>query len=286
VYAQVSGTQIVHADDHPQDWLTYGRTYSEQRFSPLKQINDHNAESLGLAWSFDLDTHRGQEATPLVADGMMYFTSAWSKVFAVNAASGELLWSYDPKVPREWGVYACCDVVNRGVALWEGKVYAATLDGRLVALDARDGKLVWQQLTIDPEWHYTITGAPRIAKGRVLIGNGGGEYGVRGYVSAYGAQTGKLLWRFYTVPGDPAKPFEQPILAQAAKTWTGEWWKIGGGGTVWDAIVYDPELDLVYIGVGNGSPAPSWLSRRRPANTSGTIRRYRPTIGTTIRTSR
>ncbi len=254
VYAQVSGSQIVHADDHPQDWLTYGRTYSEQRFSPLKQINDHNAESLGLAWYFDLDTHRGQEATPLVADGVMYFTSAWSKVFAVNAASGELLWSYDPKVPREWGAYACCDVVNRGVAIWEGKVYVAALDGRLVALEAKNGKLVWERLTIDSKWHYTITGAPRIAKGRVLIGNGGGEYGVRGYVSAYDAQTGKLVWRFYTVPGDPAKPFEQPILAQAAKTWTGEWWKIGGGGTVWDAIVYDPELDLVYIGVGNGGP--------------------------------
>ena len=184
----------------------------------------------------------------------MYFTSAWSKVFAVNAATGQLLWSYDPKVPKDWGANACCDVVNRGVAIWQGKVYVGTLDGRLIALDAGSGEPVWQQLTIDPKWRYTITGAPRIVKGKVLIGNGGAEFGVRGYVSAYDAQTGKLVWRFYTVPGDPAKPFEQPILEQAAKTWSGEWWKIGGGGTVWDAIAYDPELDLVYIGVGNGGP--------------------------------
>jgi quinohemoprotein ethanol dehydrogenase len=250
----VSDAQIVHAESQPGDWLTYGRTYSEQRFSPLKQINDHNAARLGLAWYFDLDTHRGQEATPIVVDGVMYFTSAWSKVFAVNAETGARLWSYDPKVPRQWGANACCDVVNRGVAVWRGKIYIGTLDGRLIALDAATGKPVWEQLTIDPQWRYTITGAPRIVKGKVIIGNGGAEFGVRGYVSSYDAATGKLQWRFYTVPGDPAKPFEQPILAQAAKTWTGEWWKIGGGGTVWDAIVYDPELDLLYIGVGNGGP--------------------------------
>lgn len=252
--ASVSDAQIVKAESQPGNWLTYGRTYSEQRFSPLKQINDHNAARLGLAWYFDLDTHRGQEATPIVVDGVMYFTSAWSKVFALNAATGARLWSYDPKVPRQWGANACCDVVNRGVAVWQGKIYIGTLDGRLIALDAATGKPVWEQLTIDPQWRYTITGAPRIVKGKVMIGNGGGEFGVRGYLSAYDAQTGKLAWRFYTVPGDPSKPFEHPILAQAAKTWTGEWWKIGGGGTVWDAIVYDPELDLLYIGVGNGGP--------------------------------
>ena len=250
----ISDSQIVYAEDLPGDWLTHGRTYSEQRFSPLKQINDHNVSRLGLAWYFDLDTHRGQEATPLVVNGVMYFTSAWSKVFAVNAATGARLWSYDPNVPRSWGANACCDVVNRGVAIWQGKIYVGTLDGRLLALDAASGKPVWEQLTIDPQWRYTITGAPRIVKGKVLIGNGGAEFGVRGYVSAYDAQTGKLMWRFYTVPGDPTKPFEQPILDKAAKTWSGEWWKIGGGGTVWDAIVYDPELDLVYIGVGNGGP--------------------------------
>ncbi len=252
--AGVSDAQIVKAENQPGNWLTYGRTYSEQRFSPLRAINDHNAGRLGLAWYFDLDTKRGQEATPIVVDGVMYFSTAWSKVFALNAATGARLWSYNPKVPRQWGANACCDVVNRGVAVWQGKIYIGTLDGRLIALDAATGRPVWEQLTIDPQWRYTITGAPRIVKGKVIIGNGGAEFGVRGYVSAYDAQTGKLAWRFYTVPGDPAKPFEQPILAQAAKTWTGEWWKIGGGGTVWDAIVYDPELDLLYIGVSNGGP--------------------------------
>ena len=252
--ADVSDAQIVKADSQPENWPTYGRTYSEQRFSPLRAIDDHNAGRLGLAWYFDLDTHRGQEATPIVVDGVMYFSTAWSKVFALNAATGARLWSYDPRVPRQWGANACCDVVNRGVAVWQGKIYIGTLDGRLIALDAATGKLVWEQLTIDPKWRYTITGAPRIVKGKVIIGNGGAEFGVRGYVSAYDAQTGKRAWRFYTVPGDPSKPFEQPILAHAAKTWTGEWWKIGGGGTVWDAIVYDPELDLLYIGVGNGGP--------------------------------
>jgi len=261
--ANVTDTRIVHANDQPGNWLTYGRTYSEQRFSPLNEINDHNVAKLGLAWYFDLDTRRGQEATPLVVDGVMYFTSAWSKVFAVNAATGSLLWSYDPKVPKAWGVNACCDVVNRGVAIWHGKVYVGTLDGRLIALRASDGKLEWEQLTIDPKWRYTITGAPRIVKGKVLIGNGGAEFGVRGYVSAYDAETGKLVWRFYTVPGDPAKPFEQPALERASKTWSGEWWKNGGGGTVWDTIVYDPELDLVFIGVGNDEP---WNEKFRSGN--------------------
>jgi quinohemoprotein ethanol dehydrogenase len=252
--ANVTDAELVKAEDQPGNWLMYGRTYSEQRFSPLKQITGHNANRIGLAWFFDLDTHRGQEATPIVDNGVMYFSTAWSKVFALNAATGARLWSYDPRVPREWGAKACCDVVNRGVAIWEGKIYVGTLDGRLIALDAATGKPVWQRLTIDPRWRYTITGAPRIVKGKVIIGNGGAEYGVRGYVSAYDAKTGKLVWRFYTVPGDPSKPFEQPILAQAAKTWTGQWWKNGGGGTVWDAIVYDPELDLLYVGVSNGGP--------------------------------
>jgi quinohemoprotein ethanol dehydrogenase len=254
VSSGVTDAQIVDADGQPGNWLTQGRTYNEQRFSPLKEINDHNASRLGLAWYFDLDTHRGQEATPIVVDGVMYFSTAWSKVFALNAASGARLWSYDPKVPAQWGARACCDVVNRGVAIWEGKLYFGTLDGRLIALDAATGHEVWQQLTVDPRLRYTITGAPRIVKSKVIIGNGGGEYGVRGYVSAYDAQTGKLAWRFYTVPGDPSKRFEQSILAQAAKTWTGKWWRNGGGGTVWDSIVYDPELDLLYLGVGNGGP--------------------------------
>ena len=252
--AAVDESRLIHADQEPGNWMSYGRTYSEQRFSPLKQINDQNIGQLGLTWYVDMDTRRGQEATPIVVDGVMFYTSAWSKVFAVKATTGEKLWSYDPKVPPEWAVNACCDVVNRGVAVWRGKVFVGTLDGRLVALDAATGKPVWETLTIDRNSRYTITGAPRVVKGKVLIGNGGAEMGVRGYVSAYDAATGKLAWRFYTVPGDPAKPFESPILEKAAKTWNGEWWKLGGGGTVWDSIVYEPELDLVYIGVGNGTP--------------------------------
>ncbi|MGC1617378.1 MAG: PQQ-dependent dehydrogenase, methanol/ethanol family [Candidatus Acidiferrum sp.] len=258
--ANVDESRLLHAGDEPGNWMTYGRTYSEQRFSPLNQISDQNVGQLGLAWYMDLDIRRGQEATPIVVDGVMYFSTAWSKVFAVNAATGAKLWSFDPKVPPAWAVNACCDVVNRGVAVWRGKVFVGTLDGRLIALDAATGKPVWQTLTIDPEYRYTITGAPRVVKGKVLIGNGGAEFGVRGYVSAYDAGTGKLAWRFYTVPGDPSKPFESPALKKAAETWSGEWWKLGAGGTVWDSIVYDPELDLLYLGTGNGTP---WDRRAR-----------------------
>jgi alcohol dehydrogenase (cytochrome c)/quinohemoprotein ethanol dehydrogenase len=257
--AAVDAARLVAAgEDSSKDagnWMSYGRTYDEQRFSPLKQIDASSISNLELAWHYDLDTaHRVQEATPLVIDGVMYVSSAWSKVFALDAATGQELWTYDPKVPGTAGVNACCDVANRGVAAWKGKIYVGTLDGRLVALDAATGKVVWQQMTVDKNARYTITGAPRVANGKVLIGNGGAEMGVRGYVSAYDAATGKLVWRFYTVPGDPAQGFESPALAKAAQTWKGEWWKLGGGGTVWDSIVYDPRLDFVYIGVGNGSP--------------------------------
>lgn len=258
--ASVDAARIIHADNEPANWMTHGRTYSEQRFSPLKQINDQNVRWLGLAWSLELDTRRGQEATPIVVDGVMYFSTAWSKVLAVNAATGEKLWSYDPKVPPEWAINACCDVVNRGVAAWQGKIFVGTLDGRLIALDAATGKVVWETPTIDRKYRYTITGAPRVVKGKVIIGNAGSELGVRGYVSAYDADTGKLQWRFYTVPGDPSQPFESSALADAAKTWTGSWWELGGGGTVWDSMAYDPDLNLLYIGTGNGTP---WSQRAR-----------------------
>jgi len=261
--ADVNESRITGADREPRNWMTHGRTYNEQRFSPLDGINDKNVAQLGLAWYYDLDTQRGQEATPLVVDGVMYFTSAWSKVFALNAATGQLMWSFDPKVPREWAVNACCDVVNRGVAAWNGKIFFGTLDGRLIGLDAATGQRLWETLTIDPNSRYTITGAPRVFKGKVVIGNGGGEFGVRGYVSAYDAETGRVAWRFFTVPGDPSKPFESPILERAAKTWSGEWWKLGGGGTVWNAIAYDPELDHLYIGTGNGTP---WNEKFRNPN--------------------
>jgi quinohemoprotein ethanol dehydrogenase len=261
--AAVDGARMIGADKEPGNWMSYGRTYDEQRFSPMKQITDQNVGHLGLAWYYDVDIRRGQEASPLVVDGVMYFTTAWSRVVALDAATGAKLWAYDPKVRPEWAVNACCDVVNRGAAAWNGKIIFATLDGRLIALEAANGKPVWETLTIDPKMRYTITGAPRVVKGKVIIGNGGAEMGVRGYVSAYDAETGKLVWRFYTVPGDPAKPFESPILETAAKTWSGEWWKNGGGGTAWDGMAYDPQLDLLYIGTGNADP---WARKIRSAH--------------------
>jgi quinohemoprotein ethanol dehydrogenase len=252
--ADVDGGRIVNADHEPGNWLSHGRTYDEQRFSPLTQINADNVGKLGLAWYYDLNTRRGVEGTPIVVDGVMYDISAWDVTVALDARTGRELWKYDPKVPPEWGRYACCDVVSRGLAVWKGKVIIGTLDGRLIALDARNGKPVWTTQTSDGKSPYSITGAPRVFDGKVVIGNAGADLGVRGYISAYDAQTGKQLWRFYTVPGDPAKGFENKAMEMAARTWHGEWWKLGGGGTAWDSIVYDPQLRLVYIGTGNGSP--------------------------------
>jgi len=260
--AAVDSARMNNADGDAANWLSYGRTYSEQRFSPLTRITADNAKQLGLAWYADLDTNRGQEATPLVIDGVLYTSTAWSLVKAYDAATGKLLWSYDPEVPKELGVEGCCDVVSRGVAAWNGKIYLATFDARVIALDARTGKPVWS-VKVGDQKHLTITQAPRVIKGRVVIGMSGGEYGIRGYISAYDAETGKLAWRFYTVPGDPSKPFENKAMAMAAKTWSGQWWKLGGGGVVWDAISYDPELDLVYFGVGNGL---EWARKYRSAN--------------------
>ena len=254
--ADVDGARIKAADSEPGNWMSVGRTYDEQRFSPLKQINTANVRGLGLAWSADLDTYRGVEASPLEVDGVLYNTSAWNITTAYDARNGKVLWSYDPKVPPEFGRKACCDIVSRGLSLWKGKVIIATLDGRLIALDAHNGRPVWTVDTFEgePPWPYTITGAPRVFDGKVLIGNGGAELGVRGYVTAYDAETGGKLWRFYTVPGDPSKGFENKAMEMAAKTWTGEWWTHGGGGTAWDSMVYDPKLKLIYVGVGNGSP--------------------------------
>ncbi|MBE9539317.1 MAG: PQQ-dependent dehydrogenase, methanol/ethanol family [Proteobacteria bacterium] len=251
----VNGHRIVLADREPGNWLSHGRTYDEQRYSPLSEINEDNINRLGLTWKYDFDTHRGLEATPLVVDGMMYVTGSWSRVYALDATNGRLIWQYDPEVPPEWAVNACCDVVNRGVALWNGAVYVGALDGRLIALNAKDGGVLWSVQTTPTDRPYTITGAPRVVTGKVIIGNGGAEMGVRGFVSAYDAGDGDLLWRFYTVPGNPEEPFESPALEMAAETWIGgKWWEHGGGGTVWDSMAYDADLDLLYIGVGNGSP--------------------------------
>ncbi|WP_324829224.1 PQQ-dependent dehydrogenase, methanol/ethanol family [Qipengyuania zhejiangensis] len=236
------------------EWLSYGRDYGEQRFSPLDQINAGNIGELQLAWYADLDTARGQEATPLMHDGTLYITTAWSMVKAYDAATGKVKWEYDPQVPRETLVRACCDAVNRGVALYGDKVFVATLDGRLVALDQDTGAVAWEHMVVPDQESYTITGAPRIAKGMVLIGSGGSEYKARGYLAAYDADTGKRRWIFHTVPGDPSKGFENEAMEKAAETWGGEWWKLGGGGTVWDSITYDPTTGLVYFGTGNAEP--------------------------------
>ena len=247
----IDGARIIKADGG--EWLSYGRTYDEQRFSPLDQINTGNVGELGLAWYADLDTARGQEATPLVIDGKIYVTTAWSKVKAFDATTGKPLWDYDPKVPGETGVKACCDVVNRGLAAWGNMLFLGTLDGRLIALDRGTGREIWSKVTVDQDKSYTITGAPRVIDGMVIIGNGGAEFGVRGFVAAYDAATGKQLWKFYTVPDRPGAN-EAEYLKAAETSWKGEYWNIGGGGTVWDAMAYDPELGLLYVGVGNGSP--------------------------------
>ena len=252
--ADVDARRILNADKEPGNWLTVGRTYDEQRYSPLTKINTGNVGQLGLAWSYDL--RRGPRAASRrrrsSSTASCTPARAWSNVVALDAKTGKQLWEYDPQVNGAIAGRACCDVVNRGVAAWKGKIYVGMLDGRLVALDAKTGKVVWQVQTTDPTKAYAITGAPRVVDGKVLIGNGGAEFGARGYISAYDAEIGKLIWRFYTVPGDPKKGFENKAMEMAAKTWNGEWWKQGGGGTVWDDIAYDPELKLLYFGIGNG----------------------------------
>jgi PQQ-dependent dehydrogenase (methanol/ethanol family) len=238
------------------EWGTHGLDGGETRFSPLNQISPDNVAQLGVAWSADFNARslRGVEGTPLVVGGVMYATGPWSVVMAMDARTGRVLWRYDPQVDGAYARRGCCDVVNRGVAYAQGKVFLGAFDGRLIALDAKTGRKVWSVQTTDPNQNYTITGAPRIVKNRVVIGNGGAEYAVRGYVTAYDVATGKQAWRFYTVPGDPAKGFENKAMAMAVKSWAGQWWKVGGGGTVWDSMVYDEKLDLLYLGVGNGGP--------------------------------
>ena len=244
------------------EWLSYGRTYREQRFSPLDNINRDNIGELDLAWSFKFDTARGMEATPIVHNGVIYVSTGWSHVHALDARTGQELWHYDAKVPKAQLAKTCCGPVNRGVAIWQDnantplQVFFGALDGRLIALDAKTGEENWSIQSTPTDGNYSVTGAPRIVKGMVIIGNGGAELGVRGYVSAYDVNTGEMKWRFYTVPGDRNKPQESLALEAALETWSGdEWYKLGGGGgTAWDSLVFDPELDLLYIGTGNGSP--------------------------------
>jgi len=262
---QVDLTRLVAADKDPNQWFTTGRDLSKGHYSPLAQISRSNVSRLGFAWDYDTHTQRGLEATPLVVDGVMYTSGSVGQVYALNAKTGRELWTFDPKNDLRVNQRACCDEVNRGVAVWKGKVYVASFDGHLFALDAGTGSTLWKVDTIvDRKRAYTSTGAPEVAGKVVVIGNAGAEYDARGYVSAYDLDTGKFAWRFYTVPGDPSKPYENPELEMAAKTWDPKSaWGMGGGGTVWGAMAYDPELKLLYFGTGNGTYYDQ--SRRSPA---------------------
>lgn len=237
------------------NWPSGGRDYSEQNFSPLEEITEASVGKLGLAWSLDLEGEHSLEATPLAIDGILYFSGQQSKVYAVDAVSGKTLWTYDPRAgeadpTRLRYVFS----VNRGLAYLDGKLFVGTIDGRLIAIDAKTGQPVWSTMTIDKGSKRTVTGAPRAYGKLVLIGNGGGDYGERGYLAAYNVDTGKQVWRFYTVPGSPEENAGDPTMEMAAKTWAGEYWKTGTGGTVWNGFTYDPELNRVYIGTGNSGP--------------------------------
>lgn len=253
---RVDDASLKQAAQRSDEWLTYGLDQSETRFSRLADINDANVSRLAPAWSYDVGPGGGgQEATPLVWNGTIYGITNWSIVFAVDARTGRERWRWDPEV-NQTAVRPkiCCGVVNRGLALYQGLVIAPVIDGRLQALDAATGKVVWEARVAFPQDHFTITMAPRIAKGKVIVGVSGGDRPTRGFFDAYDAMTGRRAWRFYTVPGDPSKPFENDAMRKAAATWDGEWWRRGGGGAVWDGMAYDPELELVYVGTGNAEP--------------------------------
>ena len=257
--AAITQERLLKGLDDPNQWPTYGGGYSEQRFSPLKAIDTTSVGKLGLAWFADYDTNLDQHGTPLYVDGVIYVSTAWNKLYAFDAKSGKQLWQYNAKVPGEWLRNVCCGNVSRGIAAYNGKIYMGTLDARLVAIDAKTGKEAWVTDTIqgdhsDPLNRLSITMAPRVAKGKVYIGASGGEFGVRGWIAAFDAETGKQVWRFYNVPGDPSKGFENEAMKMAAATWSGEWWKLGGGGSVWDAAIYDPATDLLIYGTGNATP--------------------------------
>ncbi len=259
---RVDDTVLRNAGKTGEEWLTYGITPGETRYSPLKLIDATNVSRLGLAWSYDIGVGGGnQEGTPLEWNGTIYSITNWSVVFALDARTVKEKWSWDPEVNQTIRNRICCGVVNRGIAIYNGKIIAPIIDGRLIALDATTGKPVWEARVAYTQNDYSITVAPRIAKGKVIIGVAGSEYPVRGFFDAYDAETGKFAWRFYTVPGDPAKGFESEAMRKAAATWGGNWWKLGGGGTVWDGIAYDPDADLVYVGTGNAGPWPEELRK-------------------------
>jgi quinohemoprotein ethanol dehydrogenase len=262
---RVDDAALRNASKSGDEWISYGITPGETRYSPLNQINATNVSRLGLAWSAEIGTGGGnQEATPLVWNGTIYGITNWSIVFAVDARTGKEKWRWDPEVNRTAvQPKVCCGIVNRGLALYNGKIIAPVIDGRLVGLDAESGKPLWESRVAYTQDGYSITMAPRIAKGKVIIGVSGAEYPVRGFFAGYDADTGKFAWRFYTVPGDPSKGFENEAMRRAAETWEGEWWKVGGGGgTVWDGIAYDPDANLLYVGTGNAGPWPEELRKQ------------------------
>ena len=270
---------LLNAGKTGDEWLMAAGNYWATRYSPLQQIDSSNVNRMGLAWFYDTGSLPGTlEASPVISNGTLYGTVTWGVVFAVDARTGQEKWRWDPQVGHQnfppgssgnpnkvrTGPSLCCGPGNRGVAVYDSKVYVGTLDARLVALDAETGKVVWSVQTADKNTDYSITGAPLLVNDKVIIGNGGGEFAVRGYISAYDAETGKLDWRFYTVPGDPSKPFENKAMEMAAKTWSADvaWWKLGGGGNPWNAISYDPQLDLLYFGTGQAGP---WVQKYRGA---------------------
>lgn len=255
---RVDDATLKNAAKYNSDWLTYGLTQGETRYSPLNQINANNVKRLSLAWSYELGAGGGgQEATPLVWNGAIYGITNWSIVFAVDARTGKERWRWDPEVNQNAvRPVICCGVVNRGIAIYQGLIIAPIIDGRLEALDIETGKPVWEARVAYSQDEYTITMAPRIAGGKVIVGISGGDHPKRGFFDAYDAMTGRRLWRFYTVPGDPSKPFENSAMRKASATWSPDAWKLGGGGAVWDGIAYDPETDLIYAGTGNAEPWP------------------------------
>lgn len=238
------------------DWPAYGRTHNERRFSPLTDINADNVASLKVDWYMDLPNDVGLVSTPLVVNSILYFTGTMNVVRAADAVTGELIWTFDPEVGKVIGKERQVGWAHsRGISYYEGKVFTATWDGRLIALNAETGQEIWTAVTFNPDKPLFITGAPKAFKGKVIIGNGGTESGPsRGFVTAYDANTGEEAWKFYIVPGNPADGFENEAMAMAAETWTGEWWKHGGGGNAWHGFTYDADLDVLYIGTGNGSP--------------------------------
>ncbi len=245
-----------HADNHGgRDWPGYGGDWTDAHYSPLTEINAGTVSQLGLAWSFDVEATPNAFSAPVAVDGVLYFGAGYTVLHAMDAATGKLLWQYDPKPWEKGGEKMRSAWGIRGIAYDNGKIYAGTIDGRLIAVDAKTGKLLWETMTVDPKDGRYISGPPWVANGKVLIGHGGADFApVRGYVTAYDGESGKQLWRFFTVPGNPADGFENKAMEMAAKTWTGEWWTHGGGGTVWHAMSYDPQFNRFYIGTGNGAP--------------------------------